>query len=278
LGHRRATTQYRVLEARGGEPFGAERCTGQRSQQMIRAAPLTANLFHEGDPLRRCECCSRESETRADAMPGGRERDAPSRLSRSYRSQPLHGVFAARSPGARFTAEVESCFIDKNNTGTASTGFFLRRGQSCRRHARRPRDLVREPRAAASVAKSTSRGTSTRPMWAGWYETPNCCAPPRRPASRSQVVRYPAATGPWRSILVNAPLCFSESLGSGPGCGLAANLPLPPHSTSASNASRWSKLTPKKRSNFPQRLPFLEMLCSATTSSFQLRRTAWVVS
>src|SRR4029077_16893728 len=43
--------------------------------------------------------------------------------------------------------------------------------------------------------------------------------------TREQVhksVRYPAATGPFNRILVNAPLCFSQSLGSGPGCGLAA--------------------------------------------------------
>jgi hypothetical protein len=186
--------------------------------------PLTAKLLHEVDDFVCVNVALVNLKRRTDVTPGGRERD------RADHAQPivpvpgpLHGRFAARGPGAAIHGlKLKAGFIDKNNAGATSKGFFLTRGQSCRRHC---------STASGSCSRATRRGfwgekprsCSTRPMWAGWYDTPNCLRTTFE--TRAQVhksVRYPAATGPLRRMSVSVCLCVSESLGSGPGCGLAA--------------------------------------------------------
>jgi hypothetical protein len=242
-----------VLQSRGGEPFGGRamhRPAVPADDQLPTA--MMAKLFHKGDYFVSPNVALVNLKRRADVTSGGRERDS------SDHAQPvvpvpgsLHGRLAARGPGAAIhRLKLKPGFIDKNNAGAASTGFFLIRGQSCRRH---------RSTACESCSRATRRGfwgekprsCSTRPMWAGWYETPNCLRTTSE--TRAHVhksVRYPAATGPWRRILVNAPLCFSQSLGSGPGCGLAAK----PSTPSAFHVffQRFTlvKLTPKSEAIF----------------------------
>jgi hypothetical protein len=136
---------------------------------------------------------------------------------------PLNGRFTSRGPGATVhRLQAEACFIDKNYARPTVARFFLMRGQSLLRHC---------STAWASCSLATRRGfwgenprsCSTRRMWAGWYETPNFLRTTRE--TRLQLhksVRNPKATGPMRSILISDCLCSSESLRSGPGCGLAA--------------------------------------------------------
>lgn len=214
-----------VFEARGGKLFGGGAMDGPAvpaDDQWL--PPLTAKLFHKGNYFIGADVALVNLKRRADATPGGRKRDS------SNHTQPivpvpgsLHGRFATGGPRAAIHGlKLKSRFIDKNNTGAASASFFLIRGQSSVRH---------RSTASGSCSRATRRGfwgekprsCSTRPIWAGWYDTPNCLRTTSE--TRAQVhksVRYPAATGPWRRTLVNDPLCFSESLGSGPGCGLAA--------------------------------------------------------
>ena len=253
-----------VFEARGGEPFGSRAMHGPAIPTDDQGLPpLTAKLFHEGNDLVGANVALVNLKRRADMTPGGRERD------RSNHAQsvvpvpgPLHGRFAARSPGAAIHGlKLKPGFIDKNNTGAASTGFFLIRDQSSCRH---------RSTASGSCSRATRRGfwgekprsCSTRPMWAGWYETPNCLRTTLE--TRAQVhksVRYPAATGPWRRSLVNAPLCFSESLGSGPGCGLAAKPSTPSAFHVRFQRFTLVRLTPK--SEAISRRGFRSWKCSA---------------
>ena len=63
-------------------------------------------------------------------------------------------------------------------------------------------------------------------------------------------------------------------LGAGPGCGLAAKDSTPPAFQAAFQCLTLERSTPSCSATHAQRLPCLEILCSATTTSFQLRRTA----
>jgi hypothetical protein len=253
-----------VLETRGSEPLGGRAMHGPAiPADDHRPSAMTAKLFHKRDYVLSANVTLLNLKWRADVTSSGRERDS------ADHAQPvvpvpgtLNGRFTAWRPSAAIhRLKLKSSFIDKNNAGASPASFFLIRGQSPRRH----RSTVSESCSRATHLGfwgEKPRSCSTRPMWAGWYETPNCSRTTSE--TRAHVhksVRYPTATGPWRRILVNAPLCFSQSFGSGPGCGLAAKPSTPSAFHVLFQRFTLVKLTPKSEAT--SRRGFRSWKCSA---------------
>jgi len=161
---------------------------------------------------------------------------------------PLNGRFTSRSPGAPIhRLQAEARFIDKNNAGAASAGFFLIRGQSFLRH---------RSTASAFCSRATRRGfcglyprsCKMRPKWSGWYDTRNFLRTTL--ATRAQVhksVLNPAATGPVLRSTSSSCFCSGDNLGVGPGCGFAANAAIPPSCHARFQRFTLERLAPTSR-------------------------------
>ena len=217
-----------------------------------RVSELGLDVTHEGDDLVGANMVVMNLKRRADAATCGRESHCADDA-QAIVAVPcsLDRRLAAGSPGAAvYRLEPEACFIDKNNAGSKSPGFFLMRGQSSFRH----RSTARR-----SCSRATSRGfwglnpksCKIRPTWSGWYRTPNRFR--TTAATRAQVhksVPNPQARGPESSSLINCNFCFSESLVARGGCGLAANAFTPPVCQATFQRFTLDRLTPIIRAIF----------------------------
>jgi len=212
-----------------------------------RPRKLLSQLPHESDDFIGTNVVVVDLERGADPSPHRRECDGADDA-QAVVAIPgsLDGSFAARSPGAAIDGlQAKPGFVEKNNAGALSAGFFLMRGQSCRRQ---------RSTAAASCSRATRRGfcgekprsCKMRRMWSRWYETPKFLRTTSE--TRAQVhksVRYPAAIGPSSRTSTSDLRCCSESLHAGPGCGLAANPSTPSAFQARFQRFTLVKLTPK---------------------------------
>jgi len=211
--------------------------TGSRSMDLpaipdndYRPSQLLPQLLHKRDSLGCANVVAVNLKRHANALPLGRERHCTDDTQSVVPIPcPLHRRFAAWGPRPPIHGlQAEACFIDEYNAGAVPTSFFLIRGQSCFRHC---------ATSAASCSRATCcgfcglnpRSCRMRPRWSRWCNTPNRLR--TTSVTRAQVhksVRYPAASGPRRRIFTNASFCPSDSLGVGPGWGLAAKAASPP--------------------------------------------------
>ena len=212
---------------------------------------------------------------RADSTSCGRERHGANYAQAVVAVPgPLNWRNASDAPRAAIHwLQAEASFINEGDGCAAASGFFLTRGQS---HFRQ------RSTAAGSCSRATCRGFCglkpsawrIRDKCPAWYWTLNrfrITAAIREQVHRS--VRYPAIVGPASTISINSSRCVSESLGWAgvwlgrqglDTAGLPGRLP----------ALDARTIDAKLLGHDVQRLPCLEILCSATTTSFQLRRTA----
>ena len=195
-----------------------------------RAPQLPPKLLDEGDGLGGAHMVVMNLKRCADAAPRRREYDRADHA-QSVVAVPsaLNRCLSAECPRpAVHRLQAKACFVDKDNVGSPTLGFFLMRGQSLRRH---------RSTASGSCSRATCRGICglkprscmIRPKWSGWYDTRNCFR--TIAATRPQVhrsVRNPAASGPATKVSINCRFCFSDNLLARGGCGLAANASTPP--------------------------------------------------